>query len=93
VEPPAGFGAKGGGGGTSDGAGIGKGAGGEVHLTKKAEVLVAAGSRGCADNLGRRDAGLTEPLPQAASLAAAGPGVGVEAEELDPLGVPQGLAG
>lgn len=93
MEPPAGFGAEGGGGGASDGARIGQGAEGEVHLPKEAKILAAAGGRGGADHLGWRDAGLTEPLPQGTGLAAAGPGVGIETEELDALGVPQGLAG
>lgn len=93
VEPPAGFGAECGGGGASDGAWIGQGAEGEVHLTEEAKVLPTAGWRGGADHLGRGNAGLAEPLPQGAGLAAARPGVGVEAEELDALRVPQGLAG
>lgn len=93
MEPPAGLGAEGGGGGASDGAWVGQGAEGEVHLTKEAKVLAAAGGRGSADHLGWRDTCLTEPLPQGAGLTATGPGVGVEPQELNALGVPQGLAG
>lgn len=47
---------------------------------------------GGAHELRGGDAGLAEPLPEGASLTAAGPGVTVEAEELDALGVPHGLA-
>ena len=52
MEPPAGFGAEGGGGGASDGARVGQGAEGEVHLPEEAEVLATAGRRGGADDLG-----------------------------------------
>lgn len=93
MDPPAGFGAEGGGGGAPNGAGVGQGAEGEVHLTKEAQVLAAAGGGGGADHIGGRNAGLAEPLPQGTSLTATGPGVGVEAEELDALCVPQGLTG
>lgn len=93
MEPPAGFGAEGGSGGASNGAWVRQGAEGEVHLTEEAEVLATASGRWGTHHLWWRDTGLTEPLPQGAGLTPAGPGVGIEAEELDSLRVPQGLTG
>lgn len=93
MEPPAGFGAEGGGGGAGDGTWVGQGAEGKVHLAEEAEVLAPAGGGRGTDHLRGGDAGLAEPLPQGPGLTATGPGVGVEAEELDTLRVPQSLAG
>lgn len=93
MEPPAGLGAEGGGGGAGNGARVRQRAEGEVHLTKEAEILATTGGRGGADDFRWGDTGLTEPLPQGTGLTATRPGVGIEAEELDALGVPQSLAG
>ena len=92
-EPPAGLGAEGGCGASSKRAGVRQRAEGEVQLPEKAEVLAATLGRGGAHEVRGGDAGLAEPLPERAGLAAAGPGVAIEAEELDALGVFHGLAG
>lgn len=91
--PPARLGAEGGGGASSQRAGVGHGAEGKVQLPEEAEVLASALRGRHAHELGGGEASLAEPLPQAAGLAAARPGVAVEAEELDALDVPHGLAG
>ena len=92
MEPPAGFGAERGGGGAADGTWVGQGAESKVHLTEEAEVLAPAGGGRGTNDLGGGDAGLAEPLPQGSGLTATRPRVGVEAEELDTLRVPQSLA-
>lgn len=91
--PPARLGAEGGGGASSQRAGVGHGAESKVQLPEEPEVLASALGGRHAHELGGGEASLTEPLPEAAGLAAAGPGVAVEAEELDALDVPHGLAG
>lgn len=91
--PPACLGAKGGGGASSQRAGVRHGAEGKVQLSEEAEVLASALRGRHAHELGGGEASLAEPLPQAVGLAAARPGVAVEAEELDALDVPHGLAG
>lgn len=92
-EPPAGLGAEGGGGGAGERAGVGKGAQGEVHLPQEAQVLSATGSGGSAQHVGAGYTGATEELPQGTSLAAACPGVVVQAQELDGVDVAHGLTG
>lgn len=91
-EPPACLGAEGGRGGSSQRAGVRHGAEGEVHLPEEPEVLATALGWGGAHKLGGGNAGLAEPLPQGAGLTAAGPGVTIQAEELDALDVLHGLA-
>lgn len=91
--PPACLGAEGGGGASSQRAGVGHGAEGKVQLSEEAKVLASALSGRHARELGGGEASLAEPLPQAAGLAATRPGVVVEAQELDALDVPHGLAG
>lgn len=91
-EPPAGLGAEGGRGGSSQRARVGQRAEGEVQLPEESQVLAAALGWGGAHELRGGDAGLAEPLPEGAGLTAAGPGVTIEAEELDALGVFHGLA-
>lgn len=91
-EPPAGFGAVGGRGASSQWAGIRHRAEGKVQLPQKSEVLTAPWGWWGAYQLRGGDAGLSEPLPQGTRLAAAGPGVAIEAKELDGLDVPHGLA-
>lgn len=92
-EPPAGLGAEGGRGASRQRAGVRHRAEGEVQLPEESEVLAATLGWGGAHELGGGDAGLAEPLPEGTGLAATGPGVAVEAEELDALGVFHGLAG
>lgn len=91
-EPPAGLGAEGGRGGAGQGAGVRQRAEGEVQLSQEPEVLAATLGGGGAHDLRGGDAGLAEPLPEGAGLAAAGPGIAVEAEELDVLHILHGLA-
>lgn len=91
-EPPTGLGAEGGRGASSHGAGVRQRAEGKVQLTQESEVLAATLAGGAAHDLGGGDASFAEPLPEGAGLAAAGPGVAVEAEELDVLHVFHGLA-
>lgn len=91
-EPPARLGAEGGGCGSGHGAGVRHGAEGEIHLTQESEVLATALGWGGAHDFWGGDAGFAEPLPEGTGLTAAGPGVAVEAQELDTLGVLHGLA-
>lgn len=92
-EPPAGLGAEGGGGGASEGAGVGKWAQSEVHLPQEAQVLSTTRSWGSAHNLGAGHTGTSEELPQGTSLTAARPGVVVQPQELDGGDVTHGLTG
>ncbi len=92
-EPPAGLGAEGSGGSAREGAGVGKWAQGKVHLPQKAQVLSTTRCWGGAQNLGAGQTGASEELPQGTSLAAAGPGVVVQPQELDGGDVTHGLTG
>lgn len=91
-EPPAGLGAEAGCCGASQGAWVRHRAEGEIHLTEESEVLAATLGWGGAHDLRGGDAGFAEPLPEGTGLTAAGPGVAVEAQELNALSVLHGLA-
>lgn len=86
-EPPAGLGAEGGCGASRQRAGVRQRTQGKVQLPEKSEVLAATWGWGGAYELRGGNAGLAEPLPEGASLTAAGPGVTIETEELDALGI------
>lgn len=86
-EPPAGLGAEGGCGASSQRARVRQRTQGKVQLPEKSEVLAATWGRGGAYEIRGGNAGLAEPLPEGASLTAAGPGITIETEELDALGV------
>lgn len=76
-EPPTGFGAEGGGGGSSQGAGVRHRAEGEVQLPEESEVLATTlGWRG-ANQVWWGDAGFAEPLPQGTGFTTAGPWVAI----------------
>lgn len=92
-EPPAGLGAEGSGGGSSQGARVWQGAQGKVHFTQEAKVQATAGSRRCTEQLRTGDPVGPEELPKWASLTATGPGIVVEPQELDGLHIAHRLAG
>lgn len=92
-EPPAGLGAEGSGGGSSQGARVWQGAQGKVHLTQEAKVQATAGSRRGTEQLRTGDPVGPEELPEWASLTATGPGIVVEPQELDGLHITHCLAG
>lgn len=92
-KPPACLGAERGCGASSQRAGVGHGAEGKVQLSEKSEVLTAALGRRHAHELRGGEANLTEPLPEGTGLTAAGPGITIEAEELDVLDIPHRLTG
>lgn len=91
-EPPAGFGAEGGCGGSSQGSRVRQRAESKVQFPEESEILATTLRWGRAHELRRGDAGFAEPLPEGTGLAAAGPGITIEAEELDTLGIFHGLA-
>lgn len=90
-EPPAGLGAEGGCGASSQRAGVWQRTQGKVQLPEKSEVLATTWGWGGAYELGGGNAGLAEPLPEGTGLTAAGPGITIETEELDALGIFHGL--
>lgn len=86
-EPPAGLGAKRCRSASSQRARVRQRAEGKVQLPEKSEVLATSLGWGGAHQLRGGDAGLTEPLPEGTGLTAAGPGITIEAKELDALGI------
>lgn len=92
-EPPAGLGAEGSGGGSSQGARVWQGAQGKVHLTQEAEVQATAGCRRGTEKLRTGDSVGSEELPEWTSLTTTGPGIVVEPQELDGLHITHCLAG
>lgn len=91
-EPPAGLGAKGSGGGSSQGARIRQGAQSKVHLTQEAKVLATARSRSATEQLRTGDPVGPEEVPERTSLTTTGPGIVVKPQELDGLHITHCLA-
>lgn len=91
-EPPAGLGAEGSGGGSSQRARVWQGAQGKVHLTQEAEVQATAGSRSGTEELRAGDPVGPEEIPELTSLTATGPGIVVETQELNGFHITHCLA-